>query len=74
MSPNVNGSAEDRINTHKNARLTPEGREHMVLAVVDCQLSKAAAARRSFLGRIFALRVISRLFLLRQYYDFQSGR
>ena len=34
------------MNTHKNARLTPKGREDMVRAVVDCRLSKAAAARR----------------------------
>ena len=36
--------AEDRI--HKNARLTPKGREEMVRAVVEGGLSKAAAARR----------------------------
>jgi hypothetical protein len=46
MSPNVNGSPEE--NTHKNARLTPEGREHMVLAVVDCQLSKACSRALNF--------------------------
>ena len=46
MSPNVNDSPEDRMNTHKNARLTPKGREDMVRAVVDCGLSKAAAARQ----------------------------
>jgi transposase InsO family protein len=34
------------MNTHKNARLTPKGREDMVRAVVDCGLSKAAAARQ----------------------------
>jgi transposase InsO family protein len=34
------------MDTHKNARLTPKGREQMVRAVVDCGLSKAAAARR----------------------------
>src|SRR2546430_3110440 len=27
--------AEDRMDTHKNARLTPKGREEMVRAVVD---------------------------------------
>ncbi len=34
------------MDTHKNARLTPKGREEMVRAVVDCGLSNAAAARR----------------------------
>jgi transposase InsO family protein len=34
------------MDTHKNARLTPKGREAMVRAVVDCGLSKAEAARR----------------------------
>ena len=34
------------MDTHKNARLTPKGREAMVRAVVDCGLSKAAAAER----------------------------
>jgi transposase InsO family protein len=38
--------AEDRMDTHKNARLTPKGREEMVCAVVDKGLSKAQAARR----------------------------
>jgi transposase InsO family protein len=38
--------AEDRMDTHQNARLTPKGREAMVRAVVDCGLSKATAARR----------------------------
>lgn len=38
--------AEDRMDTHKNARLTPKGREAMVLAVVEGGLSKAAAARK----------------------------
>ena len=38
--------AEDRMDTHKNARLTPKGREEMVRAVVDDGLSKAAAARQ----------------------------
>jgi len=37
--------AEDRMDTHKNARLTPKGREQMVRAVVDGGLSNAAAAR-----------------------------
>jgi transposase InsO family protein len=32
------------MDTHKNAPLTPKGREMMVRAVVDCRLSKAAAA------------------------------
>jgi transposase InsO family protein len=34
------------MDTHKNARLTPKGREEMVRAVVDSGMSKAAAARR----------------------------
>src|SRR5438874_8865218 len=34
------------MDTHKNARLTPKGREEMVRAVADGGLSKAAAARK----------------------------
>ena len=34
------------MDTHKNARLTPKGREEMVRAVVHGGLSKAAAARK----------------------------
>jgi transposase InsO family protein len=34
------------MDMHKNARLTPKGREEMVRAVVDSGLTKAAAARR----------------------------
>jgi transposase InsO family protein len=34
------------MDTHKNAALTPKGREMMVRAVIDCGLSKAAAARQ----------------------------
>ena len=34
------------MDTHKNARLTPKGREEMVRAVVDCGMIKAAAARQ----------------------------
>jgi transposase InsO family protein len=34
------------MDTHKNARLTPKGREAMVRSVVDSGLSPAAAARR----------------------------
>jgi transposase InsO family protein len=34
------------MDTHKNARLTPKGREEMVRAVVDCGRCKAAAARQ----------------------------
>jgi transposase-like protein len=34
------------MDTHKNARLTPKGREEMVRAVVDLGMSKAAAARQ----------------------------
>jgi transposase InsO family protein len=45
MLPNLSDSLENRMDTHKNARLTPKGREEMVRAVVDFGLSKAAAAR-----------------------------
>jgi transposase InsO family protein len=38
--------AEDRMDMHKNARLTPKGREQMVRAVMDGGLSRAAAACR----------------------------
>src|ERR1700731_2553769 len=34
------------MDTHKNARLTPTGREEMVRAVADRGLSRAAAARQ----------------------------
>jgi transposase InsO family protein len=34
------------MDTHKNARLTPKGREEMVRSVVDGRLDTAAAARR----------------------------
>ena len=34
------------MDTHKNAPLTPKGREHMVRAIVHAGLSKAAAARK----------------------------
>src|SRR5262245_48547949 len=34
------------MDTHKNARLTPKGREEMVRTVVDAGLSYAAAARK----------------------------
>src|SRR3984957_2524555 len=34
----------DQMNSHKNASLTPKGRESMVRAVIDGGLSKAAAA------------------------------
>jgi transposase-like protein len=47
MSPNVSDSPEtNRMDTHKNARLTPRGREDMVRAVVEKGLSMAEAARR----------------------------
>src|SRR5262249_15920082 len=45
MLPNLR-FAEDRMDTHKNARLTPKGREEMVRAVADRGVSKAAAARQ----------------------------
>ena len=38
--------AENRMDTHKNAPLTPKGREMMVQAVVRSGLSRAAAARQ----------------------------
>ena len=38
---------KDRIDTHKNARLTPKGRGEMVRTVVDGRLAKATAARRA---------------------------
>jgi len=38
--------AENRMDTHQNARLTPKGREQMVRAVVEGRLSQAAAARQ----------------------------
>src|SRR5271157_4622 len=44
MSPNLSDSRGNLMDTHKNAPLTPKGRERMVRAVVDCGLSKAAAA------------------------------
>src|SRR5271165_6514026 len=44
MSLNLSDSRGNRMDTHKNALLTPKGREKMVRAVVDCGLSKAAAA------------------------------
>jgi transposase InsO family protein len=46
MLPNLSDSLENRMDTHKNARLTPKGREDMVRAMVDNGLSKAAAARK----------------------------
>src|ERR1700744_5261627 len=38
--------AENRMDTHKNALLTPKGREAMARSVVEGRLSKAAAARQ----------------------------
>jgi transposase len=38
--------AENRMDTHKNAPLTPKGREAMVRSVTENGLSKAAAARQ----------------------------
>ena len=38
--------AEDGMDTHQNARLTPKSREEMVRDVVEGRLSKAAAARK----------------------------
>jgi hypothetical protein len=37
--------AENRMDTHKNASLTPKGREAMVRCVIDGGLSMAAAAQ-----------------------------
>jgi hypothetical protein len=39
-------STEDRMDVHKNAPLTPKGRETMVRSAVEGGLSKAAAARQ----------------------------
>jgi hypothetical protein len=36
-------STEDRMDVHKNAPLTPKGRETMVRSVIEGVLSKAAA-------------------------------
>jgi hypothetical protein len=41
MSANVSDFAEDRMDTHKNAPLTPKGRETMVRTVMGCGLTKA---------------------------------
>jgi transposase InsO family protein len=38
--------AENRMDTHKNAPLTPKGREAMVRSVIEGRLSPAAAARQ----------------------------
>ena len=38
--------AENRMDTHKNAALTPKGREAMVRSVMEKGLTKAAAARQ----------------------------
>src|SRR5580693_3127121 len=46
MSPNLSDSRRSRMDTHKNASLTPKGREAMARRVIDGGLSKAAAARR----------------------------
>src|SRR5258708_13355885 len=46
MSPNVSDSRENRMDTHKNASLTPKGREAMTRSVVEGGLSKAVAARQ----------------------------
>src|SRR6516164_3389343 len=50
--------AEDRMDTHKNARLTPKGREEMVRAVADRSMSKASVSRilkRRGLSRLSSL-------------------
>jgi transposase-like protein len=46
MLPNVMRFAENRMDTHKNARLTPKGREEMVRVVVEGGFSKAETARK----------------------------
>ena len=43
MSPNVTDSPENRMDVHKNARLTPRGREAMVRAVVDQRLTQVGS-------------------------------
>jgi hypothetical protein len=45
MLPNLSDSRGNRINTHKIARPTPKGREAIVRAVVDKELTQAAADR-----------------------------
>jgi hypothetical protein len=39
---------EGRMDTHKNAPLTPKGREAMLRSIVEGGLTKAAAARLRF--------------------------
>jgi transposase-like protein len=39
-------NGENRMDVHKNAPLTPKGREAMVRSVIDGGLRKAAAARQ----------------------------
>src|SRR5258707_3689342 len=45
MSPNLSESRRSRMDTHKNASLTPRGREAMARSVMEGGSSKAAAAR-----------------------------
>jgi len=42
------------MNSHKNAPLTPKGREAMVRSVTEGGLSQAVAARPLTLGRLIA--------------------
>ena len=51
---------ENRMNVHKNARLTPKGREAMVRAVVDDGATVAATARRFKTTRTTANKWIKR--------------
>src|SRR5258708_9001747 len=46
MSPNLSESRRSRMDTHKNASLTPRGREAMARSVMEGGSSKAAAARQ----------------------------
>src|ERR1700748_655512 len=46
MLPNTQRFAEDRMDTHENARLTPKGREEKLRAVVDGGQNASATARK----------------------------
>ena len=50
MSPNLS----DRMDTHKNARLTPKGREDMVRAVARAILSGIVQAQNQAEGKLAA--------------------
>ena len=46
MLQHVSDPRQNRMDVHKNARLTPKGREAMVRAVVEHGLTNAQAARQ----------------------------